>query len=330
MLKFASILIGEDPAYTAAFQPASKRKIILLASCLLLPVCLWFINGFLLVRQVIQGSLAAALVTATIAAVIIFLIERSVIMSRGNKVITAFRFMLGFVIALLGSISMDQVVFEDDISNRVASYRTAYTAQEAARVDSSYRARIEAQQQLVSGKDKIRQEALAAAGAEADGTAGSGIAKVGRIARLKLQLAGDHEKAYRAEADKLDKLKAECANLARAAQDTARQDFKGSALLLRLKAMHELIRADGVMLFVYLLFTATFFCFEFIVVVIKAYSEKSIDEKLEEAKEQLILFRAHKILENTSLPFEPQVEDSRIRNAQAAIGQLSGGKSRLL
>ena len=54
MLKFYSLIIGENPDYTKSFQPASKRKVALFANCLLVPVILWFINTYLLVAHVLE------------------------------------------------------------------------------------------------------------------------------------------------------------------------------------------------------------------------------------------------------------------------------------
>ena len=99
MLKFYSLLIGENPAYTATFQPSSKRKIALYANCMLVPIILWFINGYLLVKDVLEGSIWTALLTATIIAFIIFLIERAVIMSNGSKWIAFFLFAFTLLLA---------------------------------------------------------------------------------------------------------------------------------------------------------------------------------------------------------------------------------------
>ena len=63
MLKLYSLLIGENPAYTATFQPSSKRKIALFANCMLVPIMLWFINGYLMVRNVLEGSIWIAILT---------------------------------------------------------------------------------------------------------------------------------------------------------------------------------------------------------------------------------------------------------------------------
>ena len=327
MLKLASIIIGEDPAYTAGFQPASKRKVILLASSLLLPVLLWFTNGYLLVSQVIRGGTVAALLTAIIAALVIFLIERAVIMSKASRVITAFRFLLGFVIALLGSIGLDEVIFKQDIDNKVAAYSAANVRRALAEVDSSYSMLIDAQQFVATQKYLAWRESLARASGEADGTDGSGIARVGKIAQLKLRVASLHEGVYNSEKQKLDVLHQEWAAQKAAEGKKAWRSFNSNGLLLRIKALHELIRDDLSMLVLYLLFTTLLFLLEFIVVLVKTFSSESIDEQLEGARERLMLLRVHKTMENATLYFEPGLHDSRVIDARAALSKVKPGKS---
>lgn len=319
MLKLASLLIGENPARTALFQPASQRKIQLLASCLLIPVVLWFLNGYLLVSHVLRGGVVAALLTAVVAALVIFLIERSVIMAKGSQAITIFRFLLGIVVALLGSISLDEVVFKQDIDTQVATYKAAYVSAAQARGDSSFRAQTSTQQQLVTKKYQAWQEALAHASGEADGSSGSGIAKVGRIAQLKLRVAAAYGKEYDLERVKLEALNlASKANLDVKGRE-AGEAFRDNALLLRLRAMHDLVKQDSYMLGLYLLFTAFLFFLEFIVVIIKTFSTKSIDEKLEEKKDKLILLKAQRTLDGAVAYFEPEAYDSRVSNAKVAL-----------
>lgn len=319
MLKLASLLIGENPARTALFQPASQRKIQLLASCLLIPVVLWFLNGYLLVSQVLRGGLVAALLTATIAALVIFLIERSVIMAKGSRAITIFRFLLGIVVALLGSVSLDEVVFQQDIDTQVATYKAAYVSAAQARGDSSFRVQTSIQEQLVSSKYQAWQQALIQANGEADGTSGSGIAKVGRIAQLKLNVAAAYAKEYDQERTKLEALnQASKANLDAKGKE-AGQAFKDNALLLRLRAMHALVKQDTYMLGLYVIFTAFLFFLEFIVVIIKTFSTKSIDEELEETKDALIRLKAQRALDGAVAYFEPEAYDSRIRTAKDAL-----------
>lgn len=322
MLKLASIFIGEDPARTANYQPGSQRKVKLLASCLLLPVLLWFINGYLLVSHVLAGSAAAALFTAVIAALLVFLIERAVIMANGHWVITMFRIVLGIVVALLGSVSLDEVVFKQDIDNQMATYQAKAINTAGMSADSSFSSQLRNQQRLVATKYQVWQQALSQASTEADGTTGSGIAKVGRIAQLKLRVAAQHAREYDQEKAKLATLQQARDSTRNVAKSNAQRDYHSDALLLRLKAMFELLQQDTSMLLIYLLFTAFLFCLEFIVVLIKSFSKVSVDEQLEAAAEQLLLFKARKTLESASFHFEPALHDAQVLDAQTTIRQV--------
>ena len=142
MLKYYSIIIGENPEYSKHFQPSSKRKIALFANCLMVPVILWFISSYLLVSHVLEGSFFAAILTAFVAGFIIFLIERAIVMSNGSKPIFWFRILLGLIVASLGSISMDEVIFKHDIDNQVAYYKQVEINNAVQRVEREYQNQI--------------------------------------------------------------------------------------------------------------------------------------------------------------------------------------------
>ncbi len=304
MLKFYSLLIGENPEYTATFQPSGKRKIALYANCMLLPVLLWFINGYLMVKNVLEGSLWMALLTATILAFIIFLIERAVIMSNGSKTIAVFRVLLGLIIALLGSICMDEVVFKHDIDNQVAKYKKTAVAKAVEDKISEYNLQIKQQQAIVSEKSANWSEALKDAKREADGTGGSGVANVGKIAKLKLSVAAQQEKDYQAENAKLQALIAAVESEKKAAALKAENEFSNHALLIRIKALFDLISDDTVMTVIYILFTLLLFMIEFMVVIVKMSSKKSIDEELEEARLELLRTKTRKTLNRAAVLYD--------------------------
>lgn len=325
MLKYYSLIIGEDPAYTANFHPSSKRKIGLYASCIFLPVILWFINAYLLVDQVLEGGKVIALVTGFIAAFMIFLIERAVIMSKGGGWIATFRILLGFVIALLGSVCMDEVVFKHDIDNQVAKYKDQHLANATASIDTSFSFKIQQQQAIVEAQKSQYQNALGDVSKEADGSGGSGIARVGKITILKQGIADKQKASLDAEEAKLKTLQDSLVSKARAAKVNAEKNFNGSALLLRIKALFDLIQQDYYMLAIYILFTAFIFFIEFLIVIIKLCSDKSIDEELEDARVALINYKAKRTLQTAKQYYDPVFFDHRIQNAQSDLAQIQKG-----
>jgi hypothetical protein len=321
MLKVYSLIIGEDPRYTSTFQPASKRKIALYANCILVPVILWFVNGYLLVTNVLDGEAYVALLTALVASFIIFLVERTIIMSNGNKSILIFRIILGFVVASLGSITMDEVIFKHDIDNQVASYKQTEIQKAVNIAESEYLNSINEKQSLVNRKFTEWNQALIEAKGEADGTSGSHQKQVGNIARLKMSIADKLEADYRNEAIKLDKLQFEVEQQRSRAKSYAEQNFHGNGFLLRIRAMFDLIKNDRIMLCTYSLVTLFLFCIEFLVVLIKIGCKNSVDEDLEKVREKLLRSKTEKIVDRSLAYFKPEQFNSSVQDANSFLKQ---------
>ena len=321
MLKFYSIIIGENPKYTAAFQPSSKRKIALYANCLLVPVILWFINGYLLVKNVLEGSMFTALLTAFISGFIIFLIERAIVMSNGSKPIFWFRIILGFVIASLGSISLDEVIFKHDIDNQVALHKQTEIDNAVQKVEQQYENQITKQESIVNQKAFEWNQSLKDAKSEADGTGGSKQKMVGKIALLKMDIASKQQSDYQKENDKLEEIIVLMDTAKNNAKLKAESDFNGNALLARIRAMFDLIAKDKFMLGVYILFTLFLFCLEFLVVLIKIGSKYSIDEELEKARENLLRAKTQKTLDRSEIFYQPEHHVQSVQNANAFVKQ---------
>jgi hypothetical protein len=319
MLKFYSLLLGENPRYVATFQPASKRKIILYANCLMVPVILWFINSFLLVSHVLGGSIFTALTTGVIAAFIIFLIERAIIMASDSKVILIFRVCLGFIVATLGSVSFDEVVFKADIDNKVAEYKSKASEAAIKNVSARYSENIAKHRTSVEEKSKNWNNSLKDAKEESDGTGGSRQKMVGEIANLKLKIAERHEADYTADKERLNNLLEASEQDKIKAKSQVEANFNDKALLLRIRAMFDLVREDTVMLIVYILFTTLLFLLEFLVVIIKMCSKKSIDEELEVAREVLLREKTQKLLDRRAILFSPEQFTPSVRNAENVL-----------
>jgi hypothetical protein len=306
MNKLFSLIIGENPKITANYQPASKRKIALYANCIMVPVILWFINSYLLVKEVMGGSLLAALTTGFIAAILVFIIERSVVMSNGSKSIATFRVLLGLIIACLGSLSMDEIVFKNDIDQKMSEYKLENIQKAKSDVAVDFKLKIDNQQSIVNQTYADWQKALYEAMGEADGTKGSGKANVGPITKMKFVIAAQLESVYNKESQALANLKSSETDGLSKAEEKAISGFTANALLIRIRAMFDLIAEDSFMLVAYILFTLLLFLVEFLVVIIKMCSKKSIDEELEKMRDEIIRKRALRTLEKSELFYKPE------------------------
>lgn len=322
MLKYYSIIIGENPKYTATFQPASKRKIALYANCLIVPVILWFINGYLLVNNVLEGSPSAAILTAFIAAFIIFIIERAIVMSNGSKSIFWFRIGLGFIVASLGSISLDEVIFKHDIDNQVALYKQAEIDSSVLKVERNFQNQIGLQQSIVAKKYGDWQSRLDDVNTEMKGgPKSSGYKGKGAIAKENIHMASLLQSDYISEKSKLVSLTSSVDTATTHAKTNAEANFNSNALLLRIRAMFELIAKDKFMFGVYILFTLFLFFLEFLVVIIKIGSKNSIDEDLEKAREKLLRSKTQKTLDRSEIFFQPEHFAPSVQSANYLVKQ---------
>lgn len=320
-LMFDCKLTGEDYFFVKNYTQGGKRKIALYANCLLVPVILWFINGYLLIINVLEGTMFSALLTAFIAAFIIFLIERAIIMSNGSRSIFWFRIILGFIVASLGSISLDEVIFKHDIDNQVAYYKQAEIDSAVHKVVRDYQNQIALQQSIVNIKRVEWTQALNDAKGEADGTTGSHQRGVNKISDLKLDVASKLEGDYNKENNKLAALTTSMDTAKAHAKTKAEADFKGNALLVRIRAMFDLIAKDKFMLGVYILFTLFLFCLEFLVVLIKIGSKYSIDEELEQARERLLRVNTKKTLDRSEIFYQPEHLIPSVQKANVIMKQ---------
>jgi hypothetical protein len=216
---------------------------------------------------------------------------------------------------------MDEVIFKNDIDNKVNFYKQSEINNAGNEIDKEFSERIAKQQSLVNQKAYDWNLALTDAKKEADGTGGSRQKQVGKIALLKLGVASRLQSDYNAENLKLTTLTADYNIAKENAKNRAKDGFIGNALLVRIRAMFDLISEDKFMLGVYLLFTLFLFCLEFLVVLIKIGSKNSIDEDLEKARETLLRAKTKKTLDRYELYYQPQDFNLSVKNANQIANQ---------
>ena len=319
MLKIFSIMIGENPQYIAQFSPAGKRKVILYASAILVPVALWFVNGFLMVHEILEGSIGEALLTGVFAAGLIFIIERCIIISNGSKVIMRFRIIMGFLIALLGAICLDEMIFKNDIELKLNDYKSEAEKKGGQEATNEVDQRILILSTEAAKKRNDWMQAQTEAAGECDGTTGSRIARRGPICDMKMQIANDLQKDYDRTVLDLASLQMARDSVRNQAQLKAGHAFNDKGLLIRMKALFDLIRHEPIILGVYILFTLLIFCLEFLVVLIKVYSKDSPDEELEKIRKQAMQIKVTSLLERTNQYRSPQEIISCIQTTQEML-----------
>lgn len=282
MLNFYCYLVGENPESVKTYQESSKKKIIVAGNLLMIPVLLWIVNGYLLSKEIFENSTNVSIFIGLFLGLIIFLLERSIIMFKSNKVkvINNFRMGIGFIVAILGSITLDEVLFKNDIDNIVNIMRKEKTDLDKESFDSEIKL-----QRIKVDSTKYRLDQLTENfQKEADGNGGSGRMGLGDIAKSKRDVMIREQKYYDNERSKLDSLE----KFKSIAEKESKESFNDKGLLIRFKALIKLVSSDFLVLFIFLLYFILILLLESLVVLFKKYGEETIDEKLQGFREKLL------------------------------------------
>jgi hypothetical protein len=279
MLKLYCYITGDQYSMLVEDTPKSRQKVILMANALLLPVLVWAINGYLLAREVIETSSWVAVLTGGVCACVIFLVERIIIMSTANKGMKRFRMVLGICVALLGALALDEALFKGDIDGQINKNNAQYAEQKGVEAGTQFDSlnRMPVRLQWVQEEKKNIIEAENIAIREMDGR-GSGVKGVGRIAQKKLEMVASRKNAASVVQQQYDSLLGVKTQAMKKASAEAAARYE-PGLMIRIKALFQLVCTDWGMGIAYLVFTVMMFCIEFIVVMVKSITPETNYER---------------------------------------------------
>lgn len=325
MLKTACFLTGDNYQLVLNDTPASKKKITAMAIAMILPITIWLFSSFLLAFEVIKTGFISALITALVCGLIVFFVEKLVIMADGNRWLTLFRISIGFIVAALGSIAIDEVVFKNDIDISIVTLKNE--AIRKAKLDEEKQFKLNNNYQNieieVANLVNRYNSAVNSAIAEADGTTGSKQAGVGVITIMKERAKNVIRKDLEAANQKLALLDMGKNEAVKKAGFDMSKAFNENALLTRIKALFSLVTSDRYMAIVYTLFTLLMFFFEFLVVILKLTWKKTNYERklamLEKIGEERILY----LLRKGSPVYDPGVGFQHIETIKSRINKKS-------
>jgi len=117
-LKFGCFLTGYKYDLIKHCSIASEKSVIKYTSAILLVCTIWIFIGFSFTHRYLKGGLLESILGALVLLFVVIQIERQIILTIGkNKYIFWFRGILAIVMAVMGSILLDQIIFKDDIDN---------------------------------------------------------------------------------------------------------------------------------------------------------------------------------------------------------------------
>lgn len=131
-------------------------------SALLIVCILWAFVGYNFTHRYLSGDTWSSLAGAIVLILIVVQIERQIIMGTGkNNLLLVFRFVIGLLMAGIGSLIIDQIIFKNDIDLRNISLIEAKVNKDYPTKAAELKRQISETDSTIQKKEKISIELLA-------------------------------------------------------------------------------------------------------------------------------------------------------------------------
>ncbi len=287
-------VVGEQPARAARLHPSTVKRMKAFAIAIHIPVLLWAVTGYVIASQIFRLGVWSAAAVACLCAGLIYLVERLVLATPKAWFVNLGRMLIGVVIAVLGASTVDLVIFDREIGQQLRDAG-------AARIQAESDKATDAQQQALAQKKADWLKIQQAANCEANGTCGSKIRNVGpvyrELARQAEIVRADYVSAQ-SQLEQLNEQKAQDLAQWRAAPQLAEQ----AGLLARVEALHQYITKNTAAFVAWLLFFMLVLFFELMVVLTKLVFGETVDDELDQIREQISQQKARSYMETVTSP----------------------------
>jgi hypothetical protein len=259
-----------------------------------IPISLWAVSGYMVSRIIFQQDAGASALTALACGFVISLVEGIVILSPKSRRVAAARAVIGLVMAAIGAVTVDLVVFDREVRAQLI-----LNAKDEARQD--YDNRINKQEKEVQRKKADWDQKLRNAECEGAGTCGTGRRNLGPLYMALKKEADDAKAAYRTAEDFLFQLRdGRTPTIAKIDENS--DAVRNAGLLDRLAALHDRIGRNTITIVVFFLFITLVLALEMMVLSVKFAFGETIDDKKEETETQLEQLRLESYVAAVSSP----------------------------
>jgi hypothetical protein len=126
MAKLGCYITGYNYTIIRNSSEASAKTVKKYLSAILIVSILWGFIGYSFAQRYLHTGIAGSFIVSLVMIVIVIQIERQIILSMGkNSLVPIFRTMIGVVMAVIGSVIIDQIIFKDDVEKaRISNVQT--------------------------------------------------------------------------------------------------------------------------------------------------------------------------------------------------------------
>jgi hypothetical protein len=117
-IKFGSILIGYNYDIVKECSEATAKTVKRYTSAILIVCILWAFIGFTFSQRYLKMETFGSIITSLIFVLIVIQIERQIILASHNSGFFIFRIFIGIMMAIIGSVIIDQIIFKEDIEQK--------------------------------------------------------------------------------------------------------------------------------------------------------------------------------------------------------------------
>ena len=287
-------VIGEQPARAARLHASTLKRMKAFAIAIHIPVLLWAVTGYVIASQVFRLGVWPAVAVACFCAGLIYLVERLVLATPKVWFVNLGRVLIGVVISVLGASTVDLVIFDREITQQL---REAGEARIQADADRA----ADTQRQAVAQKKADWFKLQEAANCEANGTCGSKVRSVGPVYRELSRQAETLRSDYLDAQVQLEQLGVQKAQTLAQWRATP-QAVEQAGLLARVEALHQYTMHNTAAFVAWLLFFMLVLFFELMVVLAKLVFGETVDDELDQIREQISKQKARAYMDAVTSP----------------------------
>lgn len=325
MLRLFCLITGDNYQAIKIDTLASKRKVSVLASMVLIPVSIWFFIGFSLAHSMFELEMRGSLAVGLFVAAVIFVIERGIIIVNSGWGISIFRCVLGLLIAFIGAIFLDEMMFKADIDREFHTYKQKLIASQKEAIKGENAKGLEDARNETEVAYRAWMEALDEARRESDGSGGSGVRGISEITKLKIAFSERLERDYQEAKARYDERRITLEDKFREAEKQIDENVSEKSILLRIKLLFGLVISDSFVRLFYCAVTLFLVALEFIVIIVKNAMKETSYEYRMRMQEVIARSRLDRFTKDDPILLNPYDNAPPVKKARQMIVQIQPG-----